>query len=524
MNLILAALKSDTYMLDVTVLDGRGKTPVVMQQLFMGLGGNQVLDGTLTEIPVKKPRKQSASQQSLQEGFQYIRDNGPRCNNQNQMTEWCELHIVEGSGSIIEGWSRDLVMSSLRNYASGSMTATSLSDYPLTLRDLRQWVLDEVIVPFLRFAPEHGLILQGQTGIGKTPMARALSMALSQFYITAESLDMEPSIRSCACLDMLRTEPGVKHKPVIYDDGPLDSNKASDVKSMMDVQEEEVLIWARWGSIKLVKAQHRCIITNPLGEKPDVGLLDRTISHEAFAQLVTPAFVMGMPEQDFLAICKRAFHVVFLKDRAYIRAPSEQKLPVRQFEYPLGVADLLQDDAKPALGQYKRGEQPDSQKITANRLWSMMLVRKCLAGEPVVEFITENRDIDINFQPPPIQQPLTDENKVIDNKELKMQPGGVSSSSSTTIVPRQDVGNTTAKDEVKKEQLEPAAKRPKSFSGKWQQPLRLSQSITGVIDIDDFSPTDDKTAIDPIDMQLLELAVDKVEAGEDDDVITEESD
>ena len=388
---ILSALRSDTFMVDVAVVSGRNKVPVVLQHLFTGLGGNQELDCTLTATSIKKSNKPSASQQTLQDGFLFIKDNGPRSNNQNQMTEWCEMQIVEGSGSVIEGWSRDLVMSSLKNYASGSMASTSLMEYPVTLRDVRRWVLDEVVVPFLKVAPEHGLILQGQTGIGKTPLARGLAMSISQHYITEEGLEAEPSIRSCAVLDMLRTEGGQKHKPIVYDDGPLDTNKASDVKGLMDVQEEEVLLWARWGSIKLVKAQHRCIITNPLGDKPDAGALERTISHEAFQQLVSPAFVMGMPEQDFLAICKRAFHVVFLKDRCYIRHPCESKVPVKQYMYPGGIADLIKDESKATLGAYKRGEQPDQPRLDANRRWSEVLVRKGIAGENLEEFIDANR-------------------------------------------------------------------------------------------------------------------------------------
>ena len=199
---------------------------------------HKVLDTILVEPPTKRSKKPTATQQSLQEGFLYIKENGPRANNQNQMTEWCEMEIVEGSGTPIEGWNRDLVMSSLRNHASGGLTATSLTGYPITLRDMHRWVLDEVVVPFLGYSSEYGLILQGQTGIGKTPLARSISMALSQFYLDEDAKDQEASIRSCSCLDMLRTEPGTKYKPVVYDDGPLDSNRPADIKAFMDVQED----------------------------------------------------------------------------------------------------------------------------------------------------------------------------------------------------------------------------------------------------------------------------------------------
>ena len=153
------------------------------------------------------------------------------------------------------------------------------------------------------------------------------------------------------------------------------------------------MIWARWGSVKLVKAQHRCIVTNPLGERPDVGLLARTISHDAFVSLVAPAFIPGMPDQDFMAICKRTFHVVFLRDRAYVRYPGEDKVPVKQIEYPGGVADLLIDSCKPMLGAYKRGDELDTARVNQNRRWTGLMVRKVLGGELVGDYIDANLDV-----------------------------------------------------------------------------------------------------------------------------------
>ena len=140
---INAAMYSDPYMLDIALLSGRNKSPAILQKMFMGLGGNQVtgflflyihsrvflfgdvrrmycrmslfrcrhlmiliswyvdykfvlicndvqvLDTQLVECQTKRPKKHTATQQTLQDGFNYIRDNGPRANNQNQMTEWC---------------------------------------------------------------------------------------------------------------------------------------------------------------------------------------------------------------------------------------------------------------------------------------------------------------------------------------------------------------------------------------------------------------------------------------------------
>ena len=177
---IMSAFFSPTHLVDMSLVTSKNKTPAVMQHLFEQLGGNQVVmkyekgrflsifrrtetavgwhcidnkkrfshmgeciitpqvrDTTMIEVPVKRTKKPTQTQQSLKDGFQYIKDYGPKANNQNQMTEWCEFEIIEGSGSPIEGWS-------LRNHATGGLSTSALVGYPITLRDLRRWVLEEI--------------------------------------------------------------------------------------------------------------------------------------------------------------------------------------------------------------------------------------------------------------------------------------------------------------------------------------------------------------------------------------------
>ena len=435
------------------------------------------------EAPTKRTKKPTPTQQSLQEGFTYIRDHGPMANNQNQMTEW----------------------------------TASLSCYPITLRDMKLWVLDEIVAPFLGCATEFGLILQGQTGIGKTPLARALATALSQYHIEDDAKDMEPSIRSCSCLDMPRTEPGAKYKPVVYDDGPLDTNRPADLKAFLDVQEEEeALLWARWSSVKLVKAQHRCIVTNPPGEKPDVPGLARVISHKAFVNLISPAFVANMPEQDWMAISKRAFHVVFLRDRAFIGPPSECKKDVKQVWYPEGIADLLVDSCKPTLAAYKRREQPDEALLERNRRWSSLLVRKVMAGEKVDTYIAENIDAPVSIHCP---------SSVVDGNMDEAAPSVVRrdpmvvDNPSRTGEPSSGSGSNNAKEAITQ-----PAKRMRSSNTAWSSQLRPSQaeSVPIEIDLSPASPLEEPTpGHDAHDLEeLMAAALDE----EDSDVVADESD
>ena len=245
--------------------------------------------------------------------------------------------------------------------------------------------------------------------------------------------------------------------------------------------QEEVLLWARWSSVKLVKAQHRCIVTNPLGDKPDVGLLVRTISHEAFTNLVAPAFTPGMPDQDWMAICKRSFHVVFLRDRAFIRPPCEDKVDVRQYGYPGGIADLLGEACKPVLGAYKRGDQPDLNKVEQNRLWSNLMVRKVFGGEKVAEFIDANEDV-----PMPVV-----EHEHADSRGSASSSGAQAS----TIAPRQDqqpnhVTSTSASSgshQVPAQQaapVEPSSKKARTGTKAWGFQFQASQRDNSQVHID----------------------------------------
>ena len=114
-------------------------------------------------------------------------------------------------------------MTSLKSHACGAVTASSLEAYPLTLRDLAPWVLREVAIPIIQHSLEHGTVLQGQSGVGKTPLARILGTCLSAYHLAEmENFNTVPAIRSASHIDMFRSEPGSKTKPMLFDDGQTD--------------------------------------------------------------------------------------------------------------------------------------------------------------------------------------------------------------------------------------------------------------------------------------------------------------
>ena len=94
-------------------MGNKAKNSVVMQWLFQGLSGLAVVTKDVGECPSlhrqrlnkKKPTK---DQENLLTGFEFIRTQGPRANNANQMAEWTELQINDPEGPL-KGWDRTLV-------------------------------------------------------------------------------------------------------------------------------------------------------------------------------------------------------------------------------------------------------------------------------------------------------------------------------------------------------------------------------------------------------------------------------
>ena len=65
------------------------------------------------------------SNEARVEGYKFIRDKGPRSNNQNQFMEWIDEHVNK-EGSAIFGWPEGKVKEVLSNYAKGRANAKTL--------------------------------------------------------------------------------------------------------------------------------------------------------------------------------------------------------------------------------------------------------------------------------------------------------------------------------------------------------------------------------------------------------------
>ena len=265
-----AAIGPEVYVVDMNFIPALNRLHPILQRMFEALGGDQLRSRQVRINPSARAVKKVKPDAEREAGFEFIREHGPRSNNQNQFIEWTEKY-TSAPESPIHGWDKALVRQSLSNYAAGAATApdTDSNSYPLTLVDFKPWILQEVAVPCLGSCAEKGIFLQGLSGVGKTPLATCMGIAISGHFLNeAEREGVLPTIRSAQHIDNFRAEAGTKYKPVIYDDGNFSSNSAADVKSFIDAS-TAVIIWARWGGVKLAANQARIMCANPINKDAD---------------------------------------------------------------------------------------------------------------------------------------------------------------------------------------------------------------------------------------------------------------
>ena len=107
-----------------------------------------------------------------------------------------------------------------------------------------------------------GLIILGKPGIGKTPAAIIMVMAVARYLIQARNMDgYFPGWRRSKQIDGFRERPGEIHIPVILGDPLLPSINVEDIKSFLDVGENG-LVDARYRAAKFVRNQCRVLLNN----------------------------------------------------------------------------------------------------------------------------------------------------------------------------------------------------------------------------------------------------------------------
>ncbi|OLP83988.1 hypothetical protein AK812_SmicGene35184 [Symbiodinium microadriaticum] len=202
-----------------------------------------------------------------------------------------------------------------------------------------------------------GLIILGKPGIGKTPAAIVMVMAVARFLIQSRNMDgLFPGWRRSKQIDGFRERPGEVHIPVILDDPLLPSINVEDIKSFLDVGENG-LVDARYRAAKFVRNQCRVLLNNewcPDKEPEYVGL--STITWKQFLAMFQPA-LNDAPMPHVMATLKRASVIIAGDNAIYVRLASEHQSQKIHCINSSGITeDWLQETNKAHYNHYKNGQ------------------------------------------------------------------------------------------------------------------------------------------------------------------------
>ncbi|CAE7356601.1 unnamed protein product, partial [Symbiodinium sp. CCMP2456] len=244
------------------------------------------------------PNKQAKETNEIRTGFAFIRKEGPEENSDGQFTFWTEEQVNDPNSPIYK-WDRSVVKEFLRCLADQGSQAKSITDWPLTLKSLTPWCLNEVIK-------------------------------------------------------------GRRTKPRVFDDGNLNLEHPAAVKAVTEVSGIDRKTMARWNAASYAKNQLCQVCSNPYDRsvEPDMppNTNSDTIPFEVFFKLVRPSFHKDFDEEDLMAIFKRSLVVVFTEKGIYTRLPSINRDPVKRVAWPDKDIGMISLSARPVLSAYYKSQ------------------------------------------------------------------------------------------------------------------------------------------------------------------------
>lgn len=266
-RLLKAAVTGDLYILEYGKNFRTGT--LGLQLLLEKIGHSAIIAFEFEPKKVAKTKEKCA----LEQGFDYIKTQGPKSNMANRQTEWAEIEIHREDSPIF-GWTAGLVKESLRGYANSNIFVEPTYNFFLTIYDLRSWFLEEVLFPLIRDMKTKTLVMLGKAGAGKTPAAQAIAMAFAEYWILKanEGNDARPSFRLSNSLENLRGEPGLRTRPDILDDSDMSNIPLPKVKAFLDSSLTETFTVERWTTTKFVLDQLRIICDNRVHAEAEEGI------------------------------------------------------------------------------------------------------------------------------------------------------------------------------------------------------------------------------------------------------------
>lgn len=349
-------------MIDYKVANNSHFVKVAFMKLLSGIPGRQWLTQSIRHRPGRAsgmPKLTSEgrwepTEDNLREGMAFINLNAPLSNCKNEQYLWVLLN-VRAADSPLYGWPEHVVLKACANRTTGNSQAEPEWFFPLLLGDLNPEFLRKIVPLILPLMTSHGLMILGKAGIGKTPVAQILCMAVARHMVKSRDLDALPGFRKAKQIDGFRERPGEVHVPVILDDPNLGSINLEDLKSFLDVGETG-LVDARYRAAKFARNQCRVVLNNEWDDtkEPADSFLD-FISWEDFkGMFLTACQHPKVPH--LMAILKRTIVIIAGHRGVYLRLPNESN-DQRILCFRAGgiTQDWLRETNKAAYGLFKQG-------------------------------------------------------------------------------------------------------------------------------------------------------------------------
>ena len=298
--------------------------------------------------------KWAPSPDELKAGISFI--NASLAHSKNEQFLWILLNIRD-QASPVYGWPHHIVCRACNNRVTGNCQTEAEYFFPLLLHDLNDAFLREVVPLILPTLTSFGLILLGKAGIGKTPAAILLVMAVAGHIVLSRNLEgFIPGWRRSKQIDGFREQPGEIHIPVLLDDPNLHGINVEDLKSFLDVGENG-LVDARYRAAKFVRNQCRVLLNNEWCSDQEPEHMGQTqISWKVFLAMFRSA-VNDAPMPHVMAILKRASVIIAGDHAVYVRVASERQSQVIHCINSDGITqDWLKETHKAEYGHYKVGQ------------------------------------------------------------------------------------------------------------------------------------------------------------------------
>ena len=278
-----------------------------------------------------RPRRSQSSQwappdDELLAGIEYINQNAPECDSQNQQYYWILCNIKEDADSPISGWPEAKVRIMAQNKAKGMAGAQLETEFPLHTYSLKPFLAEKLLPLLYPLFMNFAFMLLGWPGVGKTPAIIIMMLAMGRYHASRSDLPTPPGWRRAKSLDNLWYRVGNIHEGVFLDDPSREKIDLADLKSFVTTEENQTC-HGRYNDVKLAKNCCRAYAANDIQEedepKDEARLLRLSITMEEFLRLLRRTFPGDKPA-DIRAVLKRTVVLIFDQSALYLRLPSQK--------------------------------------------------------------------------------------------------------------------------------------------------------------------------------------------------------